>query len=67
MICIGSIALSSISFVVNDIDFEDRDAEVTVTGSFEDDDDLEFDFEAVVVIKDGKVDDLKDIVVVHTE
>jgi len=45
--------------IVSDIDYEDKDCDVTVTGSFEDEDGLEFEFEALVEIKDGEVDDFE--------
>lgn len=46
-----------------DVDFEDKDAEVKVTGSFEQDD-VEFEFEAIVEFKDGEVDEIKSISVI---
>jgi hypothetical protein len=46
--------------VIDDIDFEDKDADVVVTGSFEQDD-IEYEFEAVVEIKDGEVDEIDSI------
>lgn len=42
--------------VVDDIDFDDQDATLLVTGTFEADD-VKYDFEVSVEIKDGKVDD----------
>lgn len=41
---------------IADIDFDDKDAEVIVTGSFEADD-IKYKFEVEVVFKDGKVDE----------
>jgi hypothetical protein len=52
--------------IVSDIDYEDRDCDVTVTGSLEDEDGLEFEFEYIVEIKDGEVDD-SDLVSVNEE
>jgi len=46
--------------IVEDIDFDDGDAEVTVTGTFEQDD-VKFDFTAIVDIKDGEVDEIDNI------
>lgn len=46
--------------VIDDVDFDDRDADVIVTGSFEQDD-VEYEFEAVVEFKDGEFDEIKDI------
>lgn len=40
------------------VDYEDKDAEVTVTGTFEQDD-VKYDYEAMVEIKDGIVDDFE--------
>jgi len=42
--------------ILSDIDYEDGDADVSVTGTFEQDD-VKFDYEALVEIKDGEVDD----------
>jgi hypothetical protein len=50
--------------IVDDIDYDDFDADIKVTGSFEQDDE-EFDFEALVRIKDGEFDKLKDIIVLE--
>jgi hypothetical protein len=41
---------------VDDIDFEDKDASLLVTGTFEQDD-VKYEFEVSVDIKDGEVDD----------
>lgn len=41
---------------IDDINFDEKDADVTVTGSFEHDDE-EYDFEVLIEIKDGQVDD----------
>jgi len=46
--------------MIDDIDFEDGDALVTVTGSFEQDD-VEYVFSAEVSIKDGEVDEIESI------
>lgn len=46
--------------LVDSIDFEDRDADLTVTGSFEQDD-VKFDFSAVVRFRDGEYDELRNI------
>jgi hypothetical protein len=43
---------------VEDIDFEDKDAELRVFGTFEHDD-VDYKFEVEVEIKDGEVDDIK--------
>lgn len=48
----------SVDVIVEDIDFEDLDAELLVTGSFRQDDD-KFDFEARVVFKDNEYDELE--------
>ena len=48
----------SVDGIVEDIDFEDLDAELLVTGSFRQDDD-KFDFEARVVFKDNEYDELE--------
>lgn len=45
---------------VNDVDFEDRDIELTVTGSFEQDD-VKYDYEALVKLKDGEYDEIESI------
>jgi hypothetical protein len=42
--------------VVDDIDFEDKDAVMLVTGTFEQDD-VKYEFEVSVEFKDGSVDD----------
>lgn len=42
---------------VSDLDFEDKDANVYVTGTFEHDD-VKYEFEVEVEFKDGKVDDV---------
>lgn len=47
---------------VEDVDFEDGDAEVKLTGTFEQDDE-EFKFEVIARFKDGEYDELRDIVV----
>ena len=44
--------------VVDEIDFEDKDAELLVTGTFEQDD-VEYEFTARVIFKDGEVDELE--------
>lgn len=44
--------------VVDQIDFEDKDADLLVNGTFEQDD-LKYKFEAEVSFKDGEVDDSK--------
>ena len=46
--------------IIEDIDFEDLDAEVKVTGSFKQDD-VKYNFEALVSFKDGEYDELEDI------
>ena len=46
--------------VILEIDFEELDAEVMVTGTFEQDD-VKYSYEAVVEIKDGEVEDFKRI------
>ena len=43
--------------VIDEIDYEDKDAEVLVTGRFKHDDEW-FSFEAEVEIEDGKLDDV---------
>lgn len=43
---------------VDSIDFEDKDAKLLLTGSFEHDD-LDYEFEVEVKVKDGEVDDSK--------
>lgn len=51
--------------VIDSIDFEDSDADVIVTGNFEQDD-VRYDFTATVVFKDGEYDELRNInVVLH--
>ena len=51
--------------VIDSIDFEDSDADVIVTGNFEQDD-VRYDFTATVVFKDGEYDELTNInVVLH--
>ncbi len=42
---------------VANLDFEDKDADVTVSGTFEHED-VKYEFEVKVEIKDGKVDDV---------
>lgn len=42
--------------LVSDIDFEDSDAVITVTGTFEQDD-IKYDYEVEVEFKDGEIDD----------
>jgi hypothetical protein len=44
--------------LVEDIDFDDKDAELTVTGTFEADD-IKYKYEVVVEFKDSKIDDSK--------
>lgn len=51
---------------VTSIDYEDKDAEVKVTGRFRQDDN-KFKFTATAVIKDGEYDELKNVVVTHYE
>lgn len=43
--------------IVDDVDFDDNDVDTIVTGSFEQDD-VKYDFEAVVKIRDGEYDEL---------
>lgn len=50
--------------LIQDIDFEDGDAEVLVSGSFEDDDDLKFRYEVIISFRDAEVDDFDDIEIV---
>lgn len=45
---------------VESIDFEDKDADLNVTGTFEQDD-VKYDFSAVVRFKDGEYDELRNI------
>jgi len=52
--------------IVSDVDFEDKDAEVTVTGSFKQDD-VKYDFEVKVNFKDGEYDDMDIVSVVEAE
>jgi len=49
---------------VDEIDFDDKDAELLVTGEFEHDD-IEYDFEVRVEFKDGKVEDIELVSVVE--
>ena len=44
---------------IDDIDFEDKDADLSLTGTFEQDD-IKYDFEATVSFKDGEVDEISD-------
>lgn len=44
--------------LIDDVDFDDMDADVTVTGTFEHDD-IEYEFEVLVEIKDGEVDEME--------
>jgi len=46
--------------LVNSIDFDDKDADLDVIGTFEQDD-IKFDFSAVVRFKDGEYDELRNI------
>jgi len=46
--------------LVDDIDFEDKDADLKVTGTFEQDD-VKFNYEAIVEFKDGEVDDISHV------
>ena len=46
--------------VIDSVDFDDSDAEVIVTGRFEQDD-VKYSFEALVVIKDGEFDEISSI------
>lgn len=49
---------------VTEIDYEDKDAEVKVTGRFRQDD-TKFKFEVTAIVKDGKYDELKDLNITH--
>ena len=44
--------------LVDDIDFEDKDAELILTGTFEHDD-VDYEFTAMVEFKDGEIDDVE--------
>lgn len=46
--------------VICDVDFEDKDAEVKVTGTFEQDD-VKYHYTAIVEFKDGEYDEIKSI------
>ncbi|HEY9705828.1 MAG TPA: hypothetical protein V6C58_25555 [Allocoleopsis sp.] len=48
--------------VIEDIDFEDKDAELLVTGTFEQDN-VKYKYEALVEFKDGEVDEISSITV----
>jgi hypothetical protein len=43
--------------IIEEVDFEDKDAEVIVTGTFKQDD-VKYDFEVVVIFKDGEYDEM---------
>jgi len=51
--------------IIEDIDFEDKDAEVKVSFRFEDDDGIEFEGTCIAVFKDNEFDELEDIEVVE--
>ena len=44
--------------LLSDIDYDDKDVDVTVTGTFEQDD-VKFNYEVLIEIKDGLVDDFE--------
>lgn len=53
--------------IIEDIDFEDGDAEILVSFDFEDEDELEFEGTCIVKFKDGEFDELQDIEIVEKE
>jgi len=44
--------------ILSDVDYEDKDADVNVTGTFEQDD-VKYEYEVLIEIKDGEVDDFE--------
>jgi hypothetical protein len=46
--------------VIDDIDFDDKDADLILTGTFEQDD-IKYAFEATVSFKDGEVDEIDSV------
>lgn len=52
--------------IIEDVDFEDKDAEVKVTGTFKQDD-IKYDFEVVINFRDGEYDDMDIVSVTPSE
>jgi outer membrane murein-binding lipoprotein Lpp len=50
--------------ILSSVDYDDQDADVTVTGTFEQDD-IKFDYEVLVEIKDGEVSDFDIVSVIE--